>query len=251
MSESTLVKKVLLILLLVLIRFVALAQQVQVSGTVYEKTATMGLSGVSVHSNSGAGAVTDSLGRYTIKIPRTDSLSFSYQGKSTQKFAVREINLTRPFDMKLLVEVKTLATVEVKAKPKSYQYDSLENRREYRKYFDFHPEYITSGNGGAGINLDALFSIGKIKRMQQFRKFLQRDEQEKYVDYRFNKDLVQKITGLKSPLLESFMVAYRPTYAMLMSFENDYDYLRYIKEMGSYYESEVHSGRTNIPVFNR
>ncbi|MFB6457823.1 hypothetical protein ACE38W_21310 [Chitinophaga sp. Hz27] len=213
----------------------ARAQQVQISGTVYERTARIGLSGVSVRSNSGVGAVTDSNGRYTIKLPVTDSLSFSYQGKATQKFAVNEINPYRAFDMKLHVDIQTLPTFEIITRPKTYKFDSIENRREYQKYFDYHPEWLTSGNGGAGVNLDALFSIGKIKRMQNFRKLLLRDEQEKYVDYRWNKPLVARITGMQAPALDGFMREYRPTYAMLLSFENDYDFLRYIKEMGDYY----------------
>lgn len=234
------VRKASIILLLLLCGLLANAQQVQIKGTVYERTQSMGLPGVSVHSTGGGGAITDSLGRYTIKVGVNDSLRFSYQGKSTQLFPVKEISLVRPFDMKLYVDVKTLPTVEVFAKSRTYQSDSLERRREYGRYFDYAPEYLTTNPGGAtyggaGVNLDALFSLGKIKRMENFRKLLVREEQEKFVDNRFTKALVQKITGLEGEMLDGYMIEYRPTYEMLLSFENEYDYLRFIKESGEDY----------------
>jgi len=210
--------------------------QVHIQGTVYERTGRLGMEGVSVRSNSGAGTVTDSSGHYSIRLPYGDSISFSYQGKSTQKFAIREIPWNHAFDMKIHVDVQMLPLVEVKEK--SYHLDSIETRNEYHKIFDFSPEYITSGNGGAGVNLDALLSLRKIKRMQVFQRRLEEYEQEKYVTHRFSKTLVAKITGLKTPDLESYMIEYRPNFQMLMSFENEYDYYRYILETSRYYRED-------------
>jgi hypothetical protein len=171
-------------------------------------------------------------------LPVNDSISFSYQGKATQKFAVKEINALRPFDMSLHVDMHTLPTVVVATKRLGdYFSDSLKNREEYRKVFDYAPEYLSSGNGGigVGINLDALFSMKKIKRMENFRRFMEREEREKYIDHRFNKALVKKITGLTSPALDTFMVEYRPTYEMLFSFENEYEYYKFIQDWGKYF----------------
>ncbi|KAA2239031.1 carboxypeptidase-like regulatory domain-containing protein [Chitinophaga agrisoli] len=212
--------------------------QVRISGTVYDRTAKIGISGVSVLNSAGGGTVTDSAGRYTIQLGTKDSLSFSYQGKATQKFPVKEINARRAYDVSLHVDVHTLPTVTVSAPPLSYSFDSLQHRNEYRKYFDLAPEYLMSGNGGAGVNLDALFSLRKIKRMEVFRGRLERYEQEKYVDHRFNKDLVQKITGLESPALDAFMRMYRPNYMMLQHFENEYAYYQYIKDAGRYFAEQ-------------
>ncbi|CAL1518652.1 hypothetical protein [Chitinophaga sp. MM2321] len=216
------------------------AGQVRISGTVYERSARFGMAGVSVMSTSGAGAVTDSAGRYNIKLPLTDSISFSYQGKATMKFPVKDINLTRPFDMSLHVDIKLLPTVEVStSRQRNYQLDSLEHRNEYRKVFDYETNFLSgsnSGGMGVGVNLDMLFSMKKIKRMEAFKRFLEQDERDKYVDYRFNKGLVRKITGLQPPALDLFMTQYRPSYEMLLSFENEYQYYKYIKDCGKSFE---------------
>lgn len=234
---SKLLLKSTIFIVVILLRLAA-AGQVRVSGTIYDRSARFGMAGVSVMGTSGAGAVTDSAGHYSIRLPFTDSISFSYQGKATMKFPVKEIRFDRPFDMSLHVDIHDLPTVEVSTKRHDYRFDSLENRNEYRKVFDYSPEYLTSGNGGAGINLDLLFSMKKMKRMQAFRRFLEQDERDKYVEHRFNKVLVRKITGLQEPALDTFMVQYKPTYGMIQSFRNEYDYYKYIQDWGKYF-SEV------------
>jgi hypothetical protein len=234
MNTKHLFLKTTLFVVLVLLTGISQAQIRTVYGTVYERTARFGLSGVSVMGTSGAGAVTDSLGRYSIRLPLTDSISCSYQGKATMKIPVREVPPNRPFDMSLHVNI-TLPTVIVEERRKSYQLDSIANREEYRKVFDYSPEYISSVGGGVGVNLDALFSMRKIKRMEAFREKLVQQEHEKYVDYRFNKPLVQKLTGMPSPALDSFMIQYRPSYEMLQSFETQYEYYKYIRDSGSFF----------------
>ncbi|MFY0255343.1 hypothetical protein ACDQ55_15460 [Chitinophaga sp. 30R24] len=247
-------QKILIFIVCVLLHLGAAAQTVRVSGTVYERSATFGMAGVSVMSTSGAGAVTDSLGHYSIKVSYTDSISFSYQGKATMKFPVKEIPFNRPFDMSLHVDVKVLPTVVVSStRPYNYHQDSLENRNEYRKVFDYAPEYLTTGNGGAGVgfNLDLLFSAKKIKRMEAFRQYLEQDERDKYVDHRFNKTLVGKLTGLQSPALDTFMREYRPSYDMLQEFENEYEYYKYIKDWGKFFAKIWERDHPIQPVPNK
>ncbi len=243
MQRTNLLQMMALLLVLVLLQLAASAQ-VQINGTVYDRSARFGMQGVSVKSNSGAGAVTDSLGRYSIRVPLTDSISFSYQGKSTQKFAVKEIRRSRPFDMSLHVDIKTLPTVTVSAPPRSYSYDSLQTRNEYRKMFDYEADYLSMGTG-VGLNLDVLLNMKKVKQMETFRRRLEAYEREKYVSYRFNKVLVQKITGLESPALDTFMEQFRPSYELLRSFENDYQYYKFIQDEGRYF-SEVWRSRRRM-----
>lgn len=236
MNNTNLFLKAALFVMLVLLTAIGKAQVRTVYGTVYERSARFGLAGVSVKSTSGAGAVTDSLGHYSIKVPVTDSISFSYQGKSTMKLPVKAVPLNRPYDMSLHVEITTLPTVVVEEKRIDYQTDSAAFREEYRKVFDYSPEYISSANGGVGVNIDALFHMKRIQRMEKFREQLVEIEQQKYIDHRFNKPLIQKLTGLKPPVLDSFMIQYRPTYDMLMRFENQYEYYKYIRDWANYYQ---------------
>jgi hypothetical protein len=236
MSIRILHKTFGLFIFLVALTSLSIAQTVQISGTVYERTERYGMAGVSVMSSAGGGTVTDSLGHYTIRLTMKDSLSFSYQGKATMKFPLTEINVNRPFDIGLHVDIKVLPTVEVQHK--SYKQDSTEFREEYKKVFNFSQDYLATGMGGVGVNLDLLLSMRKAKRMEHFRQQLLAIEQDKYITHRFNMPLVRRLTGLESPALDTFMVRYRPSYEMLLDFENEYQFYEYIKGWGSYFATQ-------------
>jgi hypothetical protein len=228
MKRTIIFRRKILLLLLVLLCRTAMGQVV-IKGTVYDKQARFGIPHVSVLSSSGIGTMTDSLGRYTIKVHGEDSIYFSYLGKMSSRFPVKRLPPDQPLDISLPVSIDTLASVVVRQP--SYRMDSLANRAEYKKVFDYDGISLGApGSGfGLGIGLDMIFNAKQIKRMERFKARLEREERDRYVDHRFTKALVKRITHLTSPALDSFMVAYRPSYEMLKSFETDYDYYKYIK----------------------
>src|SRR5260370_38988408 len=105
----------------------AILGQVQISGTVYDKSMLYGMRNVSVIGVSGAGTITDSVGNYHIKVPVDDSIYFSYLGRSTAKFHVKFIPPGYPYDMSLEVAVDSLQSVFVRSS--TYRKNSLENRK--------------------------------------------------------------------------------------------------------------------------
>jgi hypothetical protein len=207
--------------------------QVDVHGTVYDRSRYFAMPGVSVMSTSGQGTMTDSAGQYRLRVTRKDSIFFSYLGKATVKFPIKSIDPNSPMDVSLAVAVDSLPLVVVR--PKAYRYDSMENREEYRKIFDYEPDYIGQGQNGAGLNLDMLFGARRNRQTLALQRRLLEEEEEKYVDYRFNRTLVRRITGLERPALDLFMKMYRPTYDYVRSVENDYEFYKYIKDCGTYF----------------
>ena len=208
--------------------------QVEIKGTVYDQSQLFAMPGVSVMSSSGAGTSTDSAGHYRIVLPPNDSIYFSYLGRHTAPIPVKRIARGYPLDMSLAVRVDSLPLVVVR--PKAYRYDSAENRDEYRKVFDYAPDYVVGGeNGGIGFNLDMLFNAKKNRQMLALQRRLIEEEQDKYVDHRFNRALVHKITGLQRPALDTFMRIYRPSYQFIKNCENDYDFYKYIKDCSIYF----------------
>ena len=209
--------------------------QVEVTGTVYDRSQLFVMPGVSVLGTSGKGTMTDSVGHYRIRLAAGDSIYFSYLGKFTHKYPVKNVLPGYPLDISLMVRIDSLPLVVVK--PRLYRYDSLANRDEYRRAFDYQPDdYVVAGSdGGVGLNLDMLFGARKNRQMLALQRRLIEEEQDKYVEHRFNKTLVRKITGLQRPALDSFMRLYRPTYAFIQNFDNDYDYYKYIKDAALYF----------------
>lgn len=194
--------------------------QLAVSGTVYDISKINYVERVRVVSTGGVLAITDSLGRYTIMVNEKDSLYFFYNNKPTQKFPVSTIPNSRQFDISLRITVEGKYNVlkEVRVYSKSYKQDSIENRENYANVFAYKNPGLSSSmspGGVPGADLDELINVFRFKRnkrLKSFQRRLQQEEQDKYVDYRFNKITVKRITGLTGTALDSFVVWYRPSY---------------------------------------
>ena len=196
-----------------------------VCGIVYDISKVNYVENVRVVSSSGIFTFTDSLGKYKILVNEKDSLTYSYNNKATQKFSIGQIQDPLHFDISLHINVKGKYSFlkEVTVFSKSYREDSLENRKLYADIFRFTKPGLqtsTSADGGVGLDLDELinmFRFRRNKRMLAFQKRLEEQEKEKYVNYRFNKLFIKRITGLQSPLLDTFMVWYRPNYEFVIT----------------------------------
>ncbi len=214
------------LLTLMLICSAKLHAQYMVKGTVYDITRIQPVEQVRVVSSSGIFSMTDSLGRYQILVRETDSLTFIYNNKPTQTFALKEVINPEHFDVSLHVRVKEKYKVlkEVKVWSKSYREDSMENRQTYAPFFNYQEGVVgtTSVDGMAGFDINELINLFRFRRNHNLALFQERlleEEQEKYIDHRFNKHWIKRITGLTSPRLDSFMVWYRPSYDFLQRCE--------------------------------
>lgn len=208
--------------------------QVRVSGRVYDISQKNGLEAVSVLSTSGGGTASDSYGRYTIVVDETDSIWFSYLGKPTPKFAVSGIASPHQFEVALHTNFTVLK--EFVFRPKNYKLDSIQNRIDYANVFNFKKpdmESLTSlsPTGGVGLDINEIirsFQFRKNRRMEAFQDRLLREEMEKFIDHRFNRALIIKLTGLRSPELDSFIKWNRPSVDFVAS-ASEYEFQDFIK----------------------
>lgn len=201
--------------------FVFAKSQFVITGTIYDSTKIVPVKDVVIKSSSGTMAVTDSNGRYSITATGRDSLVFIYQNKPTLKFAVSQVPNTGSFDISLHIRVaeKYRTLKEVKVYAKNHKQDSIENRQQYAKIFNYERPGIklssNSYSGAAGVDLDELINVFRFKRNKQLKKMqlrLEEEEKERYINYRFNKAIVRRITGLDGKDLDNFMKDYRPGY---------------------------------------
>lgn len=65
--------------------------------------------------------------------------------------------------------------------------------------------------------------------MAAFRDRLVAEEKEKYIEHRFNRGLVIRLTGLRGADLDTFMVRYKPDL-ILVENATDYELQSYIKQ---------------------
>lgn len=211
------------VLLLLLQIFTASAQDkyLEVRGTVFDVSQRTPIESVTVMATNGRGTMTDSFGRYQILVRERDSIFFSYQNKLTGKFPVSSIEDITQFNMSLHIQIKALAPVTIFGR--NYRMDSLANRREYGKYFDWEKpnplKSVNVANGGVGMDPNEIINMFRFKRNRQLASLRNRlitQEQDRYVDFRYNKNFVKRVTGLQDEALQKFMFKYRPPYDFLM-----------------------------------
>lgn len=249
----------LLFLLLIIIACVcshqrAEAQYVTITGNVYDISARRPLEAVAVLSTSGRGAITDSLGRYLITVPITDSIWFSMIGKATMKYPVDTIVNIDNFNV--MIHVRAADLPDVKVRNNYYKLDSIQNRRDYAKAFDFKKPTLRLSNnpnyspGGLTVGFDLVELINMFRtrynrNMQFLQNRLLQQEQDKYISRRFSKKFVKELTLLNSPDLDTFMNRYRPDYELLTQM-NDLELGYYITKCYEQYRTLRYNWRGGL-----
>ena len=231
-----------------------MAQSITISGTVFDISARRPLEAVAVISSSGKGTITDSMGHYSIQVRETDSIWFSLIGKTTMKYPVDTISNTDRFNV--MLHLRAFDLPEVTVRNSFYKFDSLQNRRDNAKGFDFRkPTLRLSSNpnynpGGltVGFDINEIINMFRVKRNNSLL-YLQRrlimQEQDKYVSSRFTKPFVRKITKLTSPELDSFMVRYRPDYETVLRL-NDLELGYMVQKDYEIYRSQRYNWRGGL-----
>ncbi len=209
--------------------------QLTVSGTVLDKSKLNRVENVQVLSTGGMFSTTDSMGEYSIQVKPGDSLYFVYKKKPTQFFPVNNIQNFQQFDISIHLNIESKYNVlkEVIVYSKSYQEDSIENRQTYANVFNYSKPGLSTSiapGGAVGADVNSLINIFRFRRNKQLRAFqkrLESQEEEKYIDYRFNRMAVARITGLSSPAIDTFLVWYRPTFEFTR-LSSEIDFTEYV-----------------------
>lgn len=224
-------QKIILFIILILLLINSkhsFAQSAFVQGTIYDYYSKKPIDAVSVITASGRFAVSDSMGRYSIRVENNDQFWFNYLGKNTQRYKVDTLSNFTAFDVALHVDARWLPNVTVKNK--NYKQDSIQNRRDYAKVFNFRKPTVKTfsapasayvpGAVTAGLDLDEFINMFRFKRNRQLLSFQERllqEEQDKYINYRFTKRLVKELVAIDSSDIKPFMDAYRPSYELLQT----------------------------------
>lgn len=228
------VRYTILLFLFLLAAVEKTAAQYKVKGHVLDSSRIFPIELVTVQSTGGKITVTDTTGFYSIDVAEKDSIWFSYLGKPTPKYPVLKIADVTQFDIALRIKVDVLK--EVRIKNRNYKEDSIQNRKDYAKAFDFRrPSFgtmtsVTSTGAGFDVaEIIRLFQFRKNRNMEKFRERLEQEERDKFVDHRFTKGLVRRLTGIqRDEELIDFMKKFRPTYEFTAG-TSDYDFQFFIK----------------------
>ncbi len=183
--------------------------------------------------------LSDERGAYRIQSMQGDMLIFSYVGYQSDTIIVDTSMLAGDYPVFMEPQAQTLRAVQV-GSLSNYQLDSMARREEYSWIYDHGnpPRLERKRTGdGVGVNLDLFRNASKEdKDREKLKKRLVREEEEFYVDFRYSRDYVSRLTKLKGDSLQQFMMHFRPTYEFcrkaasvdILVFVND-SYKKYMK----------------------
>ena len=170
------------------------------------------------------------------------------------KYPVDTISNTDRFNV--MLHLRAFDLPEVTVRNSFYKFDSLQNRRDNAKGFDFRkPTLRLSSNpnynpGGltVGFDINEIINMFRVKRnnsLLHLQRRLIMQEQDNYVSSRFTKPFVRKITKLTSPELDSFMVRYRPDYETVLRL-NDLELGYMVQKDYEIYRSQRYNWRGGL-----
>jgi hypothetical protein len=187
------------------------------TGKVFKKNSTEFLISVSIHNiTEQRYDLSEENGSYRIQAAPGDHIAFSSVGYMADTVTVTASLLTAEYTVYLDVRAQTLQAVRV-GEFSNYQLDSMDRRKEYAWVYDHdntpHLAKDRQGSDGVGVTLNIFRNSGSAAHQRvNLKKRLEKEEQDYYVDSRYNKDYVAKMTHLKGDSLFQFMRRYRPSY---------------------------------------
>jgi hypothetical protein len=214
----------------------AQTMQVKITGMVVDADTKTGLPAVTIiNKRSQSGTLSSENGSFYIEAQPGDTIEFSmlsyYKKELVAPLQSTSINVYMPR--------RIFGLQEVNVRGRNYQRDSMATRAEYGRYFNYKKpgamDVLKTLPANPVTALSYLMPSKTRKRKEHFREQLVYWEKEKYIDHRYSAELVQRMTKLESPELDSFMLHYRPGYHFLET-ATDYDLLLYIKQTFEQYK---------------
>jgi|GEM_PF-1055995 len=176
--------------------------------------------------------MSDMGGNYKIPAKRGDTIVFTSAGYKPDTAVVSDwmFNGEDGYTVYMDPNVVALPTVRV-GDVSNYQLDSIKRKEEYAYLDQFHKVKLAGGktfSDGVGLSFSPIdyFSRVQVQR-RRLRRRLAQNEKDYYIDSRFPRAYVARVTGLKGDSLQIFLYRYRPSYAFCRKATNE-DILLYI-----------------------
>lgn len=192
------------------------------TGRIFDGFSETRLGDVSIYNkSSGLRTKAGVDGVFSVEAKEGDSLFFTRTGFVPDTLRVSFEHLLTRYDVNLRHEDVMLKNVTVR---NSYGADSLARRNYYSDIYR-RQAGLTGYNrpsSGFGVVLSpGSFFSGKAKQKRRLKKRLEKEEEEKFIDYSFPPAWVERITGLKGDSLSLFLYRYRPSYDFCRSSTRD------------------------------
>jgi hypothetical protein len=207
------------------------SQEKTVAGLIFDKESKDRIATVSIHNiTTGASSYDNLKGEFKIPATTGDVLVFSRLEYNPDTVKVKSNAPLAVYMERLAIQLREVTVRDTVLNPEK----RLEKmKHDYPQIYGSlaYSDLLTSpSSGGAGLSIDALWNaISRSGRnAEKLRATIERDYEENYITYRFNRTYVGNITGLKDEKLSAFMFRYRPGYYTTKT-ANEYEFVAMIR----------------------
>jgi hypothetical protein len=207
-----------------------MAQDHQIQGIVFDSATKERLNRVYIYdTRSHQGIYNNTKGEFTINAFQGDTLIVALQGYGVDTATVQLQNTIIFYLKRTNILLKEVVITDSLMSPDK---KLAEIQKEYSKIYRIgdSKDLISVGQGGAGLSIDALFSMlsRQGKNARYLQEIIENDYRDAIINYRFTKNLVSSVTNLSGEKLKDFMMQYRPNYYFVLE-ANDYSFITSIK----------------------
>lgn len=207
------------------------AQETSVAGIIFDVDSKDRLSRVNVKNlTTGADVYNNINGVFTIDAQTGDKLVFSQWEHLPDTIKVQNYVPLAVYLKRVSIQLKQVNIFDTLMDPKKRM---EAKKRDYSKAYGSlaSNDFLSLTPGlGVGLGIDAIYNAlsRSGRNAAHLRETIEGDYRQDVIDYRFNKTLVGRITGLKDPALTDFMRRYRPGYFFLSN-ATEYEFITSIR----------------------
>ena len=218
-------------LCLIYCTFTAFSQEKSIGGIVVDKDSKFRLSRVNIlNTRTQQKVFNNSKGEFFIDAKDGDMIISSLSGYKNDTIKIANqtalVFYLRRLSIRLPEVVFRDSALSAKAK-------YAETKKEFNKLYRLgnNKDLLNIGPNGAGLGIDAIWSAfsKEGKNARRLLEIMERDYQNAIIDQVFNRELVNRTTGLKGGKLLVFMLNFRPPYEFVVK-ANEYELVNYIKQ---------------------
>ncbi len=223
--------KPLILLIFCLFAIKVFAQETSVAGIVFDTQSKDRLSRVNVLNLTTGLSVYDNLnGVFSITAKPGDKLVFTQPEHFADTIKVLDYIPLGIFLQRKAIQLKEVSIFDTLQDPLKRL---MAKRRDFSKAYGplANNDFLTlSPGGGAGLGIDAIWNAlsRSGRNAAHLRETIENDYKQDIIDYRFNKTLVGRVTGLKDKRLDDFMLKYRPGY-YFVAYASEYEFISSIR----------------------
>lgn len=227
-------KKIWPYLLFLFCTFRLSAQEKPIRGVVFDRDSKIRLARVYItNTRTQIGFYNNTKGEFSTRVQKGDLLIARLEGYRTDTIRIDAQSDVVFFLKRNSIRLKEVVIRDTLSAPEKKLQEIKEEYKDiYRK--GNSSDILTIGGpnglGGAGLSIDALYSLfsREGKNARKLQKMIDRDYMEVVIDYRYTPLLVQRATGLSGLKLKDFMQQYRPSYSFVTE-ATDYQLLLFIQ----------------------